>query len=116
MKNLKSILLILILFGTLSAVNAQRRVVKVYPRIGTVVSTVHQPRLVVHRGVNFHVSNGVWYRFRGGRYVVSAAPVGIQVRHLPRGNKVVRINGRKLYRYRGVWYKKYGRGYMIVNV
>ena len=116
MKNLKSLLLIMVLFGALSTLNAQRRVVKVYPRIGTVVTTVHQPKLVVHKGVNFHFANGVWYRFRGGRYVVCAAPIGVTVRHLPRGNKVVRINGRKLYKYQGVWYKKYGRGYMIVSV
>lgn len=106
----------MVLFGTLMTVNAQRKVVKVYPRIGAVVTTVYQPKLVVHRGVNFHVSNGVWYRFRGGRYVVCSAPVGVTVRHLPRGNKVVRINGRKLYKYRGVWYTKHGRGYKIVNV
>jgi len=116
MKNLKSMVIIVVLFGSFLTANAQRRTVKVYPRIGAVVTTVHQPKLVVHRGINFHVANGIWYRYRSGKYVVCAAPIGITVRKLPRGNQVVRVNGRKFFRYRGVWYKKQGRGYITVNV
>ena len=42
MKNLKLVLVIIAFFGMLSAGNAQR-IVKVYPKHGTVVTTVHKP-------------------------------------------------------------------------
>ncbi len=116
MKNLKIIFVVLTFFGTMVSANAQRKVVKVYPKHGTVVATVHKPSVVVYNKVNFHFADGVWYKARGKKYVVCAAPIGIEVRRLPRGKKVVRINGRKLYRYKGVWYKKKGRGYVVVTV
>lgn len=116
MKNLKIVLVVMVFLGTLFPANAQRKVVKVYPKHGTVVSTIHKPNVVIHKGAKFHFSDGVWYKTRGGNFVVCAAPIGIRVRHLPRGYKVVRVNGRKLYKYKGIWYKKKGRGYLIVNV
>ncbi len=115
MKNVKIILVAAILFGTLSSLSAQR-IVKVYPRHGTVVTTLHKPKVVVHKGINFHFADGVWYKVRGRKYIVCAAPTGIAVRRLPRGNKVVIHNGRKLYKYKGIWYKKKGRGYVVINV
>ena len=115
MKNLKIVLVALALLGTVISTEAQRKVVKVYPRHGTVVTTIHKPKVIVHRGINFHYANGIWYKARGRKYVVCAAPLGIKVRHLPRGNKIVHVNGRKLYKYKGVWYKKQGRGFVVVN-
>lgn len=115
MKNLKITMIILAMFGTLISVSAQR-VIKVYPAYGTVVTTIYKPKLVVHRGTNFHFANGVWYRAQGRKYVVCAAPVGISVRFLPKGNRVVYHKGRRLYTYKGVWYKKRGRNYIVVNV
>ena len=102
--------------GGMLTVNAQRTVVRVYPKHGTVVTTIHKPRVVVHKKTNFYFSDGVWYRARGRKYVVCAAPVGINVRTLPRGNKVVVVNGRKLYKYKGIWYKRSGRNFVVVNV
>lgn len=116
MKNFKIVLIIIVMLGGLSYASAQRKVVKVYPKRGTVVTTLHQPKLIVHNKVNFHFSNGVWYKARGRKYVVCAAPVGIKVRKLPRGNKIVHVNGRKLYKYKGIWYKKRGRAFVVVNV
>jgi len=115
MKSLKLLVIIVLLVGAASTVAAQRTV-KVYPRHGTVVTTVYQPRLVVHKGVNFHFSKGVWYKARGRKYVVCAAPVGVKVRQLPLGNKVVVRAGRKYYTYNGVFYKKKGRNYIVVSV
>ena len=104
------------LLGTILSVSAQLRVVKVYPKHGTVVTTIHKPKVIIHKNARFHFANGVWYKAQGRKYVVCAAPLGIKVRHLPRGNKVVHINGRKLYKYKGVWYKKKGRGFVVVTV
>ncbi len=115
MKSLKLLVIIILLVGATSSISAQRTV-KVYPKYGTVVTTLYQPRLMVHKGVNFHFAKGVWYKARGRKYVVCAAPVGVKVRQLPFGNKVVVYGGRKYYTYNGVFYKKRGRNYIVVNV
>ncbi|MEM8999257.1 MAG: DUF6515 family protein [Bacteroidota bacterium] len=116
MKNLKRMVLAVVLLGSMVTAEAQRKVVRVYPKHGTVVTTIHQPRVVVHNKANFYFADGVWYRARGRNYVVCAAPVGIRVKHLPRTRTVVVVNGRKLYNYKGIWYKKSGRHYVVVNV
>ena len=109
-------MLIVVFFGSMLSMNAQRKVVKVYPKHGTVVTKVYKPNVVVYKGNNLHYSKGVWYKTKGKKYIVCAAPVGVTIRHLPRGYKVVQINGRKMYKYKGIWYKKNRRGYIVVNV
>ena len=116
MKNFKILVIGIALFGTIITVNAQRTVDHIYPKHGTVVTTVKKPSVFVHKKINFYFADGVWYKAKGRKYVVSAAPIGIRVRKLPRGNKLVMVNGRKLYNYKGVWYKKSGRKYVVVNV
>ena len=117
MKNLKIVLIVLLMLGGMSFVTAQRKVVKVYPKHGVIVTKINKPKIIVHNKVNFHLADGVWYKPQGKRFVVCAVPVGIKVRHLPRGNKVVKLrNGRKVYKYKGIWYKKKGRGYIVINV
>lgn len=116
MKNFKNLLFVFVFIGTFYTAEAQRKVVRVYPNHGTVVTKVHQPKLVVHKKSNYYFADGVWYKARGRNYVVVRAPKGIKLRTLPRGNKVVVLNGRKLYKYKGIWYKKSGRGYIVVNV
>ncbi|WP_127137775.1 DUF6515 family protein [Flagellimonas oceanensis] len=117
MKRMKVFLVITAFLGTMLSAQAQTRtVVRVYPKHGTLVRTVSNPRVIVHKRTNYYYADGVWYKARGKRYVVTAAPRGIKVRTLPRGSKVVYQNGRRLYRYRGVWYKKRGRHYVVVYV
>jgi hypothetical protein len=116
MKNLKLLLLIVALVGGILTASSQRTVVRVYPKHGTVVTTVYQPKVFVHKRTNFYFADGVWYKARGRKYVVVRPPVGIKVRNLPRGNKVVVVNGRKLYKYKGIWYKKSRRNFIVVNV
>lgn len=116
MKTLKTILVTITLLGAMVAANAQRTVVRVYPKHGTVVTKVTKPKVVVHNKTNFYFADGVWYKARNKKYIVCAAPVGIKVRRLPRTKKIVMVNGRKLYKYRGIWYKKSGRHFVVVNV
>ncbi len=116
MKSLKMLVIVGMLFGGIISVTAQRKVVKIYPKHGVVVTKINKPKLIVHKGAKYHFAEGVWYRTRGRKYVVCAAPLGIAIRTLPRGNKVVKVNGRKLYKYKGIWYQKKGRGYIVVNV
>ena len=117
MKRMKTLLVIVAFLGTVLATHAQRRtVVKVYPRHGTVVTTITSPKVIVHKNKNFYYADGVWYKARGRKYVVCAAPRGVVVNTLPRGSKVVYVKGRRLYKYRGVWYKRTGRQYVVVTV
>ncbi|MDT0540081.1 DUF6515 family protein [Croceitalea sp. P059] len=116
MKNLKTFLAAIAILSAMFISNAQKKVVRVYPTHGTVVTTVTKPKIIVHKKTNFYFADGVWYKAKGRKYVVVGAPVGLKVRKLPRGKKLVVINGRKLYRYKGIWYKKSGRNYVIVNV
>ncbi|MER3318918.1 MAG: DUF6515 family protein [Allomuricauda sp.] len=117
MKRMKIVLVIASFLGAVIATQAQTRtVVRVYPKHGTIVRTIANPRVVVHKKTNYYYADGVWYKARGKRYIVTAAPRGIKVRALPRGSKVVYRNGRRLHQYRGVWYKKRGRHYVVVNI
>ena len=117
MKRIKVILVITAFLGSIIAAHAQiKTVVRVYPKHGTIVKTIANPRVIAHRKTNYYYADGVWYKARGKQYVVTAAPRGIKVRTLPRGSKVVYRNGRRLYQYRGVWYKKRGRNYIVVNI
>ncbi len=116
MKSLKLLLIGIILLGSLGAAYGQRTVVKVYPRYGTVVTTLNKPKIYVHGGVSYHLAGGIWYKARGNRYVVCAAPAGIKIRTLPRGHRVVFVRGKRYYKYRGVLYAKRGRNYRVVYV
>jgi len=116
MKSLKTILIIVALVGSMTVAHAQRTVVRTYPAYGTVVTTINRPHLVIHKNKSFYYADGIWYKARGRRYVVCAAPNGVKVSVLPRGSKVVYVNGRRLYQYRGIWYKRTGRYYRVVTV
>jgi len=115
MKRLKLVIVIFALLGISVSVTAQR-ITQVYPKHGTVVTTIHKPRLVLHQGIRYHYASGVWYKSRGRNFIVCAAPRGILINSLPIGHKVVVVKGRKLYTYRGVRYQRTGRGYKVVYV
>jgi hypothetical protein len=115
MKSLKIVLVIISFFGMLTAGNAQRNV-KVYPKHGTVVTTINKPRIILHKGINYHFASGVWYKARGRKFVVCAAPSGIVLKTLPRGHKVIFVKGRKYFAYKGIHYRKIGNTYKVVYV
>ena len=114
MKNLKILLIIAALIG--GSFSMQALETKVHPRYGTVVTKVYKPHVVVHGGINFYYAKGVWYKPYGRSYVVCKAPIGIRVNSIPKGYKIIRVNGKKYYRYNGIWYKKSGRFYTVVRV
>lgn len=116
MRKVRFLVALVLLMANMASVNAQRKVVKVYPKQGTVVQVVNRPTVVVHDRVSYRFADGVWYRPQGNSFVVCAAPVGIRVRSLPRGRRIVRIGGRKLYRYRGVHYQRIGGAFVVVQV
>jgi hypothetical protein len=117
MKKLSVILMILVVFGALGSIQAQRVVkVNVYPKHGTVVTAIHKPSVVVHQGIRYHMAAGIWYKARGRKYVVCAAPRGIVVNTLPKGHTVVIIKGKKYYSYKGIHYQRVGRTFRVVYV
>lgn len=115
MKTLKILLVLALMLGAFGNANAQR-VVKVYPRYGTVVTTVHKPRIYKFHGIKYRFAAGVWYKPYGRKYVVCAAPVGISISVLPRGHKIVYVRGKRYYKFNGVYYKKRGRSFKVVLV
>ena len=114
MKSLKILLVLAIMLGMSWTAEANK--IKVYPRYGTVVVKVHHPKVFVHGGVNFYYAKGVWYKARGRKYIVSRAPIGVRVRYIPRGYRIVRVNGIKYYTYNGIWYTKKRGYYTVVRV
>jgi len=91
-------------------------VLKIYPKKGAVVTKIHRPKVIVHKKVNYYYADGVWYNRNRGKYLVVGAPNGVAIKRLPRGYKLVKINGKKHYKYRGVVYKKHRRNYVVVTV
>ena len=114
MKSLKILVITALVLGSLTSLQAKET--KIHPRYGVVVTKVHHPRVVVHKGVNFYYAKGVWYKPYGRSYVVCRAPIGIRVNYIPRAYKVVRINGKKYYTYNGIWYTKKRGYYTVVRV
>ena len=115
MKRIQRAIAAIALLAAVYTANAQATVVQVYPRHGTVVTTLNKPEVVVHKKNRYYFSDGVWYIVKGKRYVVCAAPVGVKLLRLPRGATVVYIKGRKLYKYRNVWYRRVGRRYVVIT-
>ncbi len=115
MKILRIFLITLIAFFTFKMGSAQIAL-KFYPKKGAVVTKSHKPNVIVYKKANYYCSDGVWYNRTRGKYLVVGAPNGLSIRSLPPGYKVVKINGRKYYKYRGVVYKKHRRNYVVVTV
>ncbi|MGI9547488.1 MAG: DUF6515 family protein [Flavobacteriaceae bacterium] len=111
MKSIKILLIVVALIGT--SLTMQAHEVKVYPRNGTIVAKVYKPRIVVHKGINFYYAKGIWYKPYGRKYVVCRAPIGLRIRFVPKGYKIVRVNGKKYYHSNGIYYVK-KRGYYTV--
>lgn len=102
------------LFG--ATISAEAHKIRVHHKHGTVVNKVHHPKLVVHKGANFYYANGIWYKAYGRKYVVCRAPIGVRIKYIPRGYKVVRVNGIRYYTYNGIWYTKKRGFYTVVRV
>ena len=115
MKTSRIILIMLIAFLTFNMGYAQVAL-KIYPKRGAVVTKIHKPKVIIHKKVNYYYADGVWYNRKSGKYLVVGAPNGVVIKRLPKGFKVIKINGRKYYKYRGVVYKKHRRNYVVVTV
>lgn len=115
MNTVKTFLVLILMIGMTSCATSQRTTV-ILPKRGVVVTKVTNPRLVVHRNINYYHSDGVWYTRNRKGYVVVNPPAGIVVQSLPRGYRVRKIRGVKYYHYNGIYYKRTGRRYTVVNI
>jgi hypothetical protein len=115
MKNLKTLLIVLLTNFAFNISSAQVTL-KVYPKHGTVVTKVVKPKIIKHNTIKYYVADGVLYKKKKNKYIVVSAANGVVIKRLPKGYKVVTINGKTFYRYRGVFYKKQRRKFVIVNV
>ena len=72
------------------------------------VRTLPNARVVTHNNKRYHYSNGRYYRFVGGRYVVATPPRNLRVRTLPVGFVKVFVGPRSYFYQGGVYYERVG--------
>ena len=116
MRLMKQMAIAFLLLGMMTTLNAQTKVVRVYPKHGTVVAKISKPKVIVHKNKRFFFANGVWYRAGKRGYVVTAAPVGLRIKALPSGYSVVVVRGKRYFRYKGITYQKRRGHFYVVTV
>jgi hypothetical protein len=87
-----------------------------YPPRGYVFGALPpSPRLVVHAGVQFYFSAGVWYRAEGpARFVVVAPPIGVVVPLLPPFYTTLWVGAVPYYYANDVYYVQGPQGFTVV--
>ena len=76
------------------------------PYRGQRVTYIAGPRIIYpYRGINFHYSNGYYYRPYGSYFSVVAPPIGIHINVLPRGYRRVYVGSDPYYYYGGAYYR-----------
>lgn len=118
---LSTVVLIIVLAISASTADAQYKTVKKHkhhkhspcykysklPRWGHAARVVPSKSVLIkHSRANFHFHNGVYYKKRGNKYIVVAAPVGVKIATLPKAKIRMIINGKKYFYYYGTFYEK----------
>ena len=116
MKQIRQMAIALLLLGMMQTAYSQTKVVRVYPKHGTIVATLTKPKVVVFKNKRYFFTDGVWYRSARRGYRVCAAPVGLRLKALPAGHKVVIVRGKKYFRYKGITYQKRRGHFYVVTV
>ncbi len=86
------------------------------PRARVVAVKLHNPKVVVFKKTTYYHENGKWYKKRNGKYVFVKPPVGITIRTLPKGYKVVTVGKKRYYTCHGVYYVKHGSHFKVVKI
>ena len=105
---------LLVIVFTSSCVSTTR--VRVTPRKHVIVTKLNNPYIVKHRNVTYYHSKGKWYRKNNHTYVAVSPPNGVVIRKLPYGYKTVVIKKQRYYTYNGIYYKKRGSNFVVVNI
>lgn len=87
-----------------------------YPVYGHAVTVLPVGSLGVgFRGGNYYFNGGVWFRGAGGRFIVTAPPLGVVVPLLPPAYVTLWVGGAPYYYANGVYYTPApGQGYVTV--
>ncbi len=72
-------------------------------------------KVVKNKGVEIHISNGLFYRLISGKYVSVKAPTGLRLKTLPLGYSLVSILDRAYYYYQGTYYVQANNEYEVVS-
>jgi hypothetical protein len=87
-----------------------------YPVRGQIVRVLPRERhVVVHSGLRFYFSGGVWYRPHGPHFTVVVPPIGLFVPFLPPYYATVWVGGVPYYYANEIYYAHRGYGYVVVE-
>ncbi len=75
----------------------------------------HDHWSVMHHGIRFFLSGGVWYLPQGLRFIVTMPPIGLVVPFLPSSYVTVWVGGAPYYYANEVYYAHRGDGYAVVE-
>ena len=75
----------------------------------------HDHWSVLHHGIRFFFSGGVWYLPQGLRFIVTMPPIGLVVPFLPSSYVTVWVGGAPYYYANEVYYAHRGDGYVVVE-
>ncbi len=75
----------------------------------------HDHWSVLHHGIRFFFSGGVWYLPQGLRFIVTMPPIGLVVPFLPSSYVTVWVGGTPYYYANEVYYAHRGDGYVVVE-
>jgi hypothetical protein len=86
-----------------------------YPSRGLYVNILPpRHRIVVFGGTRYYFFDGVWYRPRGGRFLIVAPPIGLVVPFLPPYYTTITIGGIPYFYANEVYYTAGPGGYVVV--
>jgi hypothetical protein len=87
-----------------------------YPARGQIVGAVPRDHRVFRHGHSrYYLSEGVWYRPHGGRFVIDAPPVGLFVPLLPFAYTTIWMHGIPYYYANDTYYTQTPGGYVVAE-
>ncbi|MDO6737262.1 DUF6515 family protein [Wenyingzhuangia sp. 2_MG-2023] len=84
-------------------------------KVVTVRSLPKSTIAIKHNGATVHYDQNHFYRMNGGRYMPIVPSIGLHIKALPVGYRVVIFNGRRYYNSNGVFFVKMNNDYEVVN-
>ncbi|MCK0130898.1 hypothetical protein MWU59_05215 [Flavobacteriaceae bacterium F08102] len=93
-------LVILLLLSTIG-VSAQTA-----SQLKTINTTDKESEIVIHKDLEYHIIDGIWYLKSNEKLILRKAPKGARLKRLPKGGEYIVLGGKKYYRLNGVFYKK----------
>ncbi len=71
--------------------------------------------IIHHKSLPYHYSDGNFYRYTAGTYLLTAAPIGLTLSALPNRSQRIAYAGKVYYFRQETYYLKTKRGYEVVH-